>query len=67
MNEDLTFEKAMQRLEEIVGSLEHAELTLSEGMALYKEGATLARFCRRKLEQAKLEVEIWQKEDEKDE
>lgn len=60
MNEELTFEKAMQRLEEIVRALENGDLGLAEGMALYKEGALQARFCREKLEQAKIEIETWQ-------
>lgn len=60
MNEEMTFEKAMQRLEEIVKALESGSLTLAEGMALYKEGAVHARFCREKLDKARIELEIWQ-------
>lgn len=60
MSEEITFESAMQRLEEIVRLLESADLTLAEGMTLYKEGADKARFCRQKLEQAKVEIKIWE-------
>lgn len=59
-NAEMTFEQAMQRLEEITRALEGGELTLAESMALYKEGAAQSRLCRQKLEQAKLELELWQ-------
>lgn len=57
---DQTFEQGLQRLEEIVQALEDNELTLAQGMALYREGAAQARFCREKLNQAKVELEVWQ-------
>lgn len=60
MSEEMTFEQAMQRLEEIVRALENGELSLADGMALYREGAARARFCREKLAQAKMELEVWQ-------
>lgn len=59
-NTEMTFEQAMQRLEEIIRALESGELSLAESMALYKEGAAQSRLCRQKLEQAKLELELWQ-------
>lgn len=59
-NTEITFEQAMQRLEEITRALEGGELTLAESMALYKEGVAQSRLCRQKLEQAKLELELWQ-------
>ena len=36
--EDLTFEQAMQRLEEIVSLLEDGKAPLNESMALFEEG-----------------------------
>lgn len=60
MNGQLTFEQAMSRLAEIVADLEKPDITLSASMALYKEGAELARHCRSQLESAKHELEIWQ-------
>ncbi len=54
------FEDSMKRLEEIVAALEDPELSLEEGMSLYKEGAQCSRYCREKLEKAKHELEIWQ-------
>lgn len=60
MNNEQTFEQAMQRLEQIVQKLENSDLTLEEGLSLYKEGAECSRFCKEKLEAAKHELEIWQ-------
>lgn len=40
--EDLTFEQAMQRLEEIVSLLEDGKAPLNESMALFEEGTKLS-------------------------
>lgn len=47
-----SFEQAMERLEEIVSTLEKDDTPLDDSMALYKEGATLAAFCSKKLQKA---------------
>lgn len=60
MNEEMSFEQAMSRLEEIVRILETGDSGLEKSMILYKEGATLSQFCHKKLEKARIEVEIWQ-------
>lgn len=54
------FEDKLKRLQEIVAALESPNISLEEGMALYKEGAECSRFCREKLEKARHELEIWQ-------
>lgn len=54
------FEEAMTRLQEIVDALEDGEVPLEKGIALYKEGAALARFCREQLEKARHEITVWQ-------
>ena len=56
----LRFEEAMKRLQEIVAALEDGEQPLEKGIALYKEGAALARFCREQLEKARHEIMVWQ-------
>ena len=56
----LRFEEAMTRLQEIVAALEEGEQQLEKGIALYKEGAGLARFCREQLEKARHEISVWQ-------
>ena len=52
------FEYSLKRLEEIVGKLESANLSLDEAMKLFEEGVQLSRDCQRYLEQAEGKVEI---------
>lgn len=59
MSEEMTFEDAMKRLEEITRALEDGSLSLEAGLALYKEGALCARLCRKKLTEARHELEVW--------
>ena len=56
----LRFEEAMARLQEIVTALEDGQQPLEQGIALYKEGAALSRFCREQLEKARHEISVWQ-------
>jgi exodeoxyribonuclease VII small subunit len=57
MNE-LKFEEALARLEEIVRSLEQGEAALDEALVLFEEGVKLARFCNTKLDEAEAKIEI---------
>jgi len=50
------FEDAMQRLEEIVKSLESGELPLEESLKVFAEGMDLAKYCSKKLEEAEKKV-----------
>ena len=43
--ENMTFEKAMARLEEIVLGLEEGNLELEKTLTLFEEGLRLFRFC----------------------
>lgn len=52
------FEVSLGRLEEIVGKLESANLSLDEAMKLFEEGVQLSRDCQKHLEQAEARVEI---------
>lgn len=51
-----SFEKNIERLQQIVSQLESGELPLEKGVALYKEGQLLAASCREQLEAARLAV-----------
>lgn len=53
---ETSFEKNLERLQQIVDQLESGELPLEQGVALYKEGQTLAGACRRQLSEARLVV-----------
>ena len=55
--EEMTFEEAMARLEEIVTLLERGDATLDGMLALYEEGSALMRRCNGLLEKAKRKVE----------
>jgi len=52
------FERSLTRLEEVVGKLENADLTLDEAMKLFEEGVQLSRECQKQLEEAQGKVEI---------
>ncbi len=49
--QNLTFENAMQRLEEIVAELEKGSLSLEQSLKVYEEGVELAKFCSAKLDE----------------
>lgn len=54
---DLSFEDALQRLEQIVSKLESGQAPLEESIALYEEGARLKAHCETRLKAAQLRVE----------
>lgn len=53
-----TFEKALERLEEIVKKMEEGDMTLEESLKAFEEGINLSRFCARKLDEAERRVEV---------
>lgn len=53
---NLTFEQAMQRLEEISTLLEKGDAMLEESLSLYEEGVTLIRHCEEVLNNAKTKI-----------
>ncbi|MEX0820710.1 MAG: exodeoxyribonuclease VII small subunit [Rhodothermales bacterium] len=55
--EDLTFEQAVERLEEIVETLESDGFALEEALEAHAEGIALARFCMNRLEKAELRIQ----------
>lgn len=54
----LSFEEAMTRLEEIVEILSSQKINLDLMIELYEEGSALKEHCARKLEEAKMKIEI---------
>lgn len=56
MNEDMSFEEAAARLEEIVGRMENGETPLEESLKLFEEGSALASFCYGKLSAAEQKI-----------
>ena len=47
--ENMTFEQAMTRLEDIVKKLEDHTVSLDDSVALFQEGVQLSKFCSDKL------------------
>ncbi|MFH1552697.1 MAG: exodeoxyribonuclease VII small subunit [Candidatus Omnitrophota bacterium] len=61
---DISFEKALEKLEKIVGELEAGELPLDTSLKKYEEGVKLARACQKKLDKAKEKIEVLIKKDD---
>jgi len=58
MEEDIQFEKALERLEKIVEALEGGELSLDEALKKYEEGVKLSRSCSKKLSETEKKIEM---------
>ncbi|HIT33033.1 MAG TPA: exodeoxyribonuclease VII small subunit [Candidatus Faecousia intestinigallinarum] len=51
-----TFEENLQRLEEIVRSMERGDVPLEKSLELFQEGTALVRACGKLLEEAEQQV-----------
>jgi exodeoxyribonuclease VII small subunit len=61
MNEpNMTFEEALDELEQVVARLEAGGLTLEEALTLFERGQTLAAQCEKMLEEVQLRLETLQ-------
>lgn len=58
------FEKALDRLETIVGEMESGTLSLEKMMACFEEGTELVKFCSQKLNEVEKKIEILAKKGE---
>ena len=56
MKNDVSFEEAMKRLDEIVLQMEQGTATLDESLAMFEEGTALVKLCSKKLDDAELKV-----------
>jgi exodeoxyribonuclease VII small subunit len=59
---NLTFEKALSRLQEVVTELEDPEKGLEASLVLFEEGIALSRFCRGRIDEIEKRVEVVLKE-----
>lgn len=57
MEEELSFEDALKKLESIVGTLEKGQLSLDESLKRFEEGIRLSRLCNKKLMETEQKVE----------
>ena len=53
---DLTFEQALEQLEETVRAMEAGELSLQETTALFERGMRLSNYCGDLLSKAELKI-----------
>ncbi len=51
-----TFEENMQRLEQIVRTMERGDVALEESLKLFQEGTQLVKACGKLLDEAELQV-----------
>ena len=53
---DLTYEKALRELQDVVHQLEGGDLALEEGIVLFERGQALVAHCGQLLDQAELRL-----------
>ncbi len=58
MAKKMSFEESMNRLEEIVRTMEQGDAPLEESMKLFQEGTALAKDCAQMLENAQIQVQM---------
>ena len=58
---EVSFEKALEKLEKIVSELEAGNITLEDALSRYEEGIKLSRVCQEKLTQAEKKIEVLSK------
>lgn len=56
-NKQLSFEEAMERLEELIEAMEDGSAPLDRLVAKYEEGSKLLRVCQSQLREAELKIE----------
>jgi exodeoxyribonuclease VII small subunit len=54
----LSFEEAMDQLEQLVGKLENGDVPLEKAIDLFQEGMRLSHLCSQKLEQVERKIEM---------
>lgn len=57
MRKDMKFEEALVKLSEINEKLSAEDVSLEDSVKLFKEGVELTKFCQKKLDEAKQEIE----------
>lgn len=54
----LSFEAGIERLEQIVGSLEQKDVPLEAALSLFREGVELVQHCNKLLDEAEKQMEV---------
>jgi exodeoxyribonuclease VII small subunit len=58
MSEELSFEKALEKLEKIVAELESGDVALEDALKKYEQGVKLSRACQARLSQAEKKISV---------
>ena len=61
--EELSFEDAMKKLEDIANELEKDDLSLDESVKKFQEGMNLSKECRKALKEVEESVKVVMDED----
>lgn len=64
MEGELTFEEALERLENVVETLSEGKLTLDEALEKFQEGVELFKICRGKLKEAEQKISVLLEDEE---
>ncbi len=59
----MTFEQAMERMEQITARLSDGNLGIDESVSLYEEGVRLAAFCDEKLKDVQRKITVLQEKE----
>ncbi|MGG3798069.1 exodeoxyribonuclease VII small subunit [Metabacillus fastidiosus] len=62
-DEQLTFEEAMQNLENIVAKLEEGDVPLEKAIDYFQEGMKLSKLCHDKLQHVEKQMDFILRED----
>lgn len=57
-NKEISFENAIERLEEIVRALENGKEPLDSSLKLFEEGVALVSVCKKQLDTAEQKVKL---------
>jgi len=55
--DEMTFEAALKRLEDLVAELESGRLSLEDSLSRFEEGMRLSKLCQQKLKGVELRIE----------
>ena len=66
MDKQLTFEEAMQKLEQMNLQLQQSNTSLTKSIELYQQGLSLANYCKQQLLTATKKIEELNKENSDD-
>lgn len=62
--DNLSFEQALARLEQIIKALESGGTPLDQSLELYEEGVSLVRQCNGKLENAAQKIKVLSRDED---